>query len=107
MLKMTDFIIPNWPAPANVHALQTTRHGVISLPPYDSLNLGSHVQDNPLHVAHNRQLLSQFVPSEPVWLNQVHGTTVVDAANTDCVPDKTKYRVRDHDGRLPANTIVR
>ena len=87
MLKKTDFIIPDWPAPANVHALQTTRHGGISLPPYDSLNLGSHVQDNPLHVAHNRQLLSQFVPSEPVWLNQVHGTTVVDAANTDCVPN--------------------
>ena len=87
MLKMTDFIIPDWPAPANVHALQTTRHGGISLPPYDSFNLGSHVQDDPLHVAHNRQLLSQFVPSEPVWLNQVHGITVVDAANTDCIPD--------------------
>lgn len=87
MLKTTDFIIPDWPAPANVHALQTTRLGGISLPPYNSLNLGSHVQDDPLHVAHNRQLLSQFVPSEPVWLNQVHGTKVVDAGNTDCLPN--------------------
>lgn len=86
MLKNTDFIIPNWPAPANVHALQTTRQGGISLPPYNSLNLGSHVQDDLLHVAHNRQLLGQFVPSEPVWLNQVHGTRVVDAGNTDCLP---------------------
>lgn len=87
MLKTTDFIIPDWPAPANVHALQTTRQGGVSLVPYCSLNLGSHVQDDPIHVAHNRQLLSQFVPSEPVWLNQVHGTNVVDAANADCVPD--------------------
>lgn len=87
MLKKSDFILPDWPAPANVHTLQTTRHGGISEHPYASFNLGSHVQDNPIHVAHNRQLLSQYVPSEPVWLNQVHGIHVVNAANTDCVPD--------------------
>ena len=87
MLKNSHFIVPNWPAPANVHALQTNRHGGCSYSPYDSFNLGSHVKDNPIHVAHNRQLLSQFLPSEPVWLNQVHGINVVDAANTDCVPD--------------------
>ena len=86
-MKNSDLIIPNWPAPANVKALQTTRAGGISLAPYDSLNLGSHVKDNPIHVAHNRQLLSQFVPSEPIWLNQVHGISVVDAAQTDCVAD--------------------
>ena len=87
MLKNSHFIVPNWPAPANVHALQTNRYGGCSYSPYDSFNLGSHVKDNPIHVAHNRQLLSQFLPSEPVWLNQVHGINVVDAANTDCVPD--------------------
>lgn len=86
MLKKSDFIIPNWPTPINVHSLQTTRNGGVSLAPYASLNLGSHVQDNPLHVAHNRQLLSQFVPSEPVWLNQVHGVNVIDAATADCLP---------------------
>lgn len=87
MLKKSDFIIPDWPAPANVHSVQTTRNGGVSTGPYASLNLGNHVQDDPLHVAHNRQLLSQFVPSEPVWLNQVHGVRVVDAGNTDCVPN--------------------
>lgn len=46
-----------------------------------------HVKDNPLHVAQNRQMLSQYLPSEPVWLNQVHGVRVVDAAQTSCVPD--------------------
>ena len=83
----STFIIPNWPAPANVKALQTTRNGGVSAAPYNSLNLGEHVKDNPLHVAQNRQLLSQFVPSEPVWLNQVHGIDVIDAANTSCAPN--------------------
>jgi polyphenol oxidase len=86
-MKNSHLIIPNWPVPANVKALQTTRIGGVSLTPYNSLNLGSHVKDDPIHVAHNRQLLSQFVPSEPVWLNQVHGINVVDAANTSCQPD--------------------
>ena len=82
----STFIIPNWPAPANVKALQTTRNGGISAAPYNSLNLGEHVKDSPLHVAQNRQLLSQFLPSEPVWLNQIHGIDVIDAAATSCAP---------------------
>ena len=86
-MKPSQLIIPNWPAPANVKALQTTRLGGFSQGPHHSLNFGSHVNDNPQHVAQNRQLLSQYLPSEPVWLNQVHGISVVDAANTDCVPD--------------------
>lgn len=87
MKRKLDFIIPNWPAPANVRALQTTRLGGVSNSPYDSLNFGLHVNDNPIHVAKNRQLLSEFIPSEPVWLNQVHGIQVIDAANTGCLPD--------------------
>lgn len=87
MLSESDLIFPDWPAPANVKAIQTTRSGGISLAPYDSLNLGSHVEDNPMHVVRNRQLLNQYVPTEPVWLNQVHGVTVVDAGATNCVPD--------------------
>ena len=86
-MKNSDLIIPNWPAPANVKALQTTRAGGISLAPHDSLNLGNHVNDDPIHVAHNRQLLNQFLPSEPVWLNQIHGIHVIDAAGTTGVLD--------------------
>ena len=82
-----DFITPSWPAPKNVHALQTNRHKGHSHAPFDSLNFGMHVNDNPIYVAQNRQLLSQFLPSEPVWLNQVHGVNIVDAANTNCVAD--------------------
>ncbi len=86
LLNPSDFIIPNWHAPANVHALQTNRDGGYSLAPFDSFNLGDHVNDNPIHVAQNRQLLSQYLPSEPVWLNQVHGIEAVDATNTNYVP---------------------
>jgi len=87
MLNKTDLVFPDWPAPANVKAIQTTRRGGFGVAPYDSLNLGSHVQDNPVTVAQNRQLLSQYLPSEPVWLNQVHGVEVVDVAQCACVPD--------------------
>lgn len=80
-------IKPNWPAPANVQAIQTTRQGGVSLAPYDSLNLAMHVQDAVPAVQQNRQLLHTLVPSAPVWLNQVHGTTVLDAALVHGVPD--------------------
>ncbi|MDX1914299.1 MAG: peptidoglycan editing factor PgeF [Methylophilus sp.] len=80
-----NFIYPDWSAPANVKAIQTTRKGGVSQAPYDSLNLGSHVNDDAFAVAHNRQLLNAFVPTEPVWLNQVHGIRVIDAALSSCV----------------------
>lgn len=79
-------IIPGWPAPNNVRALQTTRSGGISSAPYDSLNLGDHVGDAPLAVERNRILLNTLLPSEPVWLEQVHGTIVANADNANCRP---------------------
>jgi polyphenol oxidase len=82
---LDSLIRPNWPAPANVQAIQTTRLGGVSLNSYESLNLGDHVKDNPHHVAHNRQLLNAIVPTEPVWLNQVHGVRIIDAAQSSCI----------------------
>ena len=79
-------ITPDWPAPSNVKALQTTRLGGISAAPYDTLNFGMHVGDAPQTVVRNRQLLEPLMPSEPVWLEQVHGTVVVSADATSCVP---------------------
>lgn len=87
MLNKADLIFPDWPVPANVKALQTTRLGGVSVVPYDSLNLAEHVGDDGLKVAANRQLLNSYVPTEPLWLNQVHGITVVDAATASCLPD--------------------
>lgn len=85
MMSQLDFIIPNWPVPANVVALQTTRLGGVSSAPFDSLNLGAHVNDDPIAVAKNRQLLSPYLPNEPVWVNQVHGIEVIDAAQSACL----------------------
>ncbi len=79
-------IIPDWPAPSNVRAMQTTRRGGVSLAPYNSLNLGLHVGDSALAVEQNRMRLSHFFPSEPVWLEQVHGATVADADKAGCLP---------------------
>ncbi len=79
-----SLIYPDWPAPANVKALQTTRHGGVSVAPYDTLNLGLHVGDDPVRVNRNRQLLEPFMPSEPVWLEQVHGVVVANADAADC-----------------------
>lgn len=85
---MSDaWIVPDWPAPARVRALSTTRAGGVSVAPYDSLNLGIHVGDDPANVAANRAQVRRIVPSEPAWLNQVHGTVVVDAASVAGVPD--------------------
>lgn len=85
MTNSIHFIQPNWPAPPNVKALQTTRSGGVSKGAYASLNLGAHVQDNPIAVATNRQLLSPYLPSEPVWVNQVHGIDVIDATKSGCL----------------------
>jgi purine-nucleoside/S-methyl-5'-thioadenosine phosphorylase / adenosine deaminase len=79
------FIVPDWPCPLNVHALQTTRAGGYSQSPYDSFNLADHVEDDPQRVARNRQLLAPYLPAEPVWLNQVHGVHVIDAASSSCI----------------------
>jgi YfiH family protein len=80
-------IIPDWPAPANVRALQTTRAGGVSVGAYATLNLGDHVGDDPVAVVRNRALLRATLPAEPVWLKQVHGNIVADADRTVGVPD--------------------
>lgn len=76
---MTELIIPHWPLPEGAAACSSTRKGGVSISPYDSLNLGAHCGDNPEHVAENRRLLSALadLPSPPVWLEQVHGKTVL------------------------------
>ncbi|MDP1536785.1 MAG: peptidoglycan editing factor PgeF [Burkholderiales bacterium] len=79
-LESASFIVPDWPAPPNVHALVTTRAGGVSQPPWDSFNLGDHVGDTPTDVAENRRRLRAHLPAEPVWLKQVHGNYCCDAA---------------------------
>ena len=71
-----DWLVPQWPAPAHVHAVHTTRAGGVSRAPYDSLNLGDHVADDAQAVAVNRQRLAQALGATPVFMRQVHGTDV-------------------------------
>lgn len=81
-----QWILPDWPAPAGVAALVTTRAGGVSQGPWGAgdgtggLNLGEG-SDAPAAVAANRARLRAVLPAEPRWLRQVHGTTVVDAAS--------------------------
>ena len=86
-------IIPEWPAPEGVRAFSTLRSGGFSVEPYHGdtsgrggLNLGLHVGDDPEKVLKNRALLREWLPSEPVWLDQVHGSRVVEAEKTAGVP---------------------
>ena len=90
-------IIPQWPAPNNVKALATERELQFSnienfnsqpsslkgssLPPYNNLNLGDHVSDNPAHVAANRQQLLNYASGcdDIRWLQQIHGIECPDA----------------------------
>lgn len=74
-----EWIVPDWPAPAQVRALVTTRAGGVSAFPYDSLNLGTRTDDDPAAVHENHKRLNQRLPAPPRWLAQVHGSTVVQA----------------------------
>jgi YfiH family protein len=76
---MTELLVPAWPAPTNVRALQTLRTGGCSPAPWNSFNLGSHVGDSPALVAANRTMLRERLPAEPLWLQQVHGIAAVNA----------------------------
>lgn len=72
-----DWLVPDWPAPAAVQAVCTSRAGGVSAPPYDRLNLGTHVGDDAACVAHNRARLAQALGVRPVFLDQVHGQRVL------------------------------
>ncbi len=72
-----DWLIADWPAPANVRACCTTRSGGVSGGVYSSMNLGLHVGDVPADVLANRQLLAQYLQAKPVFLDQVHQTELV------------------------------
>jgi YfiH family protein len=69
----------DWPAPPRVQAWATLRDGGVSTGDYASLNLGTHVGDDPAAVAENRRRVAAALrlPAEPAWLEQVHGTRVL------------------------------
>lgn len=80
MLTERSFVVPDWPAPAGVRALSTTRIGGVSQGPWHSFNLGTHVGDDPAAVRRNREALARWAgldESRIGWLRQIHGIRVV------------------------------
>jgi hypothetical protein len=70
-----DWIVAPLPC-AGALGLVTTRSGGVSAGEYGTMNLARHAGDDPDAVAENRRRLQVFLPSPPIWLEQVHGTTV-------------------------------
>ena len=74
-----DWIVPDWDVPPSVLALATTRNGGVSTGALATLDLGAAKRPSGADysaVIENRRRLTQFLPSAPVWLYQVHGTEV-------------------------------
>ncbi|SNB67345.1 Laccase domain protein YfiH [Kingella negevensis] len=81
-----SFFHANWIAPQNVKTLITTRNGGVSLGKFSSLNVGTHVGDNPEHVAKNREIVQQQVSVPMAYLNQIHSADVVRATDSVNIP---------------------
>lgn len=83
-----NVLASGWAAPPWVRAFTTVRTGGTSAGAYGSLNLGLHVGDDPARVVHNRALVREREgwTNEPLWLDQVHGTTVVNAVDAADTP---------------------
>lgn len=88
---MAPALLPaDWPAPRGVHGFTTLRHGAgVSEAPFDSFNMGLRCGDAVAAVARNRDELGEVgaLPAPPVWLRQVHGTSVFQAGASDSEPE--------------------
>ncbi len=85
-----DWLAPDWSLPADIPAIDafmTTRAGGVSAGGYASLNLGRAVGDDPAAVAENRARVARAIGAAPVFLKQVHGTTVLRLHAAHAAPD--------------------
>lgn len=91
-----DALRPDWPAPRSVCALMSTRRGGVSAPPYDSLNLRPPALggecDDAAAVGENQRRFARALGAAPVWLDQVHGSTVVRLSAADLLPGRPLHR---------------
>lgn len=91
MQNADRYVSASWPAPDNICAVTTTRHGGVSAvgDGYGSLNLSLTSGDNSELVKVNRQRVANDCgwSYPPVYLKQVHGTHVVDAAECGDEPE--------------------
>ncbi len=108
-IATSGFIAPDWSAPACVRAYVTTRLAPgVSRPPFDRCNLGDHVGDDASAVQRNRGLLSAALnlPTEPLWLRQVHGTQVCDADRLIAAADRSAIVADAALTRRPAQVLA-
>lgn len=82
-MTQNNYLIPDWKVPVNIHAAMSLRSGGVSLGNYASLNPATHVDDKLESVFENRQRIKTMLalPSEPIWLNQVHSPDVLNIDN--------------------------
>jgi YfiH family protein len=71
-----DWIVPDWPVPADVCAIATTRSGGVSTGAYSTMNLARGGRDDPAALAENHRRFERFLPASPLPLAQVHGAAV-------------------------------
>jgi len=76
MINALNKIEPSWTLSQQIQAFCTTRQGGLSQAPFNSLNLGLNAGDDSAVVLQNRSILRSALPSEPLWLKQIHGATV-------------------------------
>jgi YfiH family protein len=96
-----SYLTPQWDVPRRVRAAFTLRAGGISRAPFETLNSAEHVGDSQADVAENRRRIGAALalPEVPVWVDQVHGTAVLDldrmttARRADAVIARTPRRV--------------
>ena len=73
---LQDALVPDW-ALGHVGALMSTRRGGFSRAPWESLNLGIAVGDDPEAVEANRARFAAATGAAPVFMKQVHGARVL------------------------------
>jgi polyphenol oxidase len=94
-----DFLALDWQLPAGVRAAFTLRTGGASEGAFATNNTAKHVGDDEASVLASRSAIrtALALPSEPVWLNQVHGIAVcnLDGGATADMPPRDPRRTAD------------
>ena len=90
LVKQPQYLSANWSAPANIRTIITTS--------IEEFNLALHVNDDPEQVIQNRDLLAKILPSNPLWLNQTHTTTVINWDN------ENSYQIFEADASITTKT---
>lgn len=77
--------LPGATFPEGVFAATTTRQGGVSRGEFSTLNVALHVGDDEASVIANRDLMKTRLdlPSEPLWLNQVHASRIALSGDAD------------------------